>query len=126
MSMEFGYGSALSSESSTPLPPPVKCKVCSFEYHPSSETFGGPIIDACPRCAEAKARADKNNQKLALATKNKDAITPATFAQMEELIAIAKKSEEHSKSIRSAVWGLWWGIFGMWALVCIGYFIVGS
>ena len=126
MSLAFGYEGNYQSNSDKPLPPPLKCKVCAHEYHPTSQTFDGPVSDECPQCAQRKAQADRNTQKLALATKSKDAVTPATFAQMEELIAIARKSEEHSKSIRSAVWGLWWGLFGMWALACIGFFIVGS
>jgi hypothetical protein len=134
MSLAFGYESGYGVNSSRPLPPPVTCKVCgsgfqsggaSFDLIEDLESEAADDVSKCPECVGREKIAKINSLKLEFAKKSMDVNTPATFAQFEELINISRKIEENSRSIRSAIWGIWWGIFGIWAFACIGYFIVG-
>lgn len=134
MSIAFDFGNGYRNTSDRPVPPPLKCKACGSSYQPSGGSFdltdglGSKVANddsKCPECNKREKIAEANTLKLELAKKSKDVITPATFAQFEELIQIARKNEENSRSIRTAIWGIWWGLFGMWALACIGYLIVG-
>ena len=96
-----------------PLPPPVNCKVCGYSYYIQGVGFDGePVDNSCPQCRTAIKSAEDNSKKLALQSKHKDVTSPATFAQMEELIALQRRLIEQAEATRASVRGIQWAIFG--------------